>query len=215
LILDQVLLYELKLQEKTRDRSVLPAYFELAFGRTSPDGDPDSTAEFLRLKRRREDSIDVALIQGQIDRVDLNRAAGIAVAYDYKLSEGAKLEDIRSGRQLQIPIYLAALEQLFVPSFELGGGGYYTLRGKGARLNRGLYRLGFADCTNVTSRLAKMSDDDWQRIRREVERRIWEFIDGMRGGYFTVRPSQGRLTCKFCDYSAVCRYDAYRINRKH
>jgi ATP-dependent helicase/DNAse subunit B len=215
LILDQVLLHELKLQEKTSARGMLPAYFELAFGRTSEAADPGSTANFLRLKRGHEDSIDVALIQGQIDRVDLNRDEGVAIAYDYKLSQGAKLNDIRSGRQVQIPIYLAALEQLFLPSFQLGGGGYYTLRGKGARLNQGLYRLGYADCTNVTSHYSKMSDDDWQRIRRDVATRVWEFIDGMRAGRFRVKPSLGRMTCKYCDYAAVCRFDAYRINRKN
>ena len=96
----------------------------------------------------------------------------------------------------------------------LGGGGYYTLRGKGSRLNQGLYRLALADCTNVTSRYTKFDDLEWQRIRQEVVARVWEFIDGMRGGHFRVKPSLGRHTCKFCDYSAVCRYDAYRINRK-
>jgi RecB family exonuclease len=214
LILEQVLLYELKLQDKTSARGMLPAYFELAFGRTSEAADPGSTASFLRLKRGVKDSIDVALIQGQIDRVDVNRDEGVAIAYDYKLSEGAKLDDIRSGRQVQIPIYLAALEELFLPSFQLGGGGYYTLRGKGARLNRGLYRHAYADCTNITAPRSKMSDDEWEQVRRDVATRVWEFIDGMRRGSFRVKPSLGRTTCKYCDYSAVCRFDAYRINRK-
>lgn len=212
LILDQVLLYELRLQERTSARGMSPAYFELAFGRASQASDPNSTKDFLKLTR--PGSADTALVQGQIDRVDLNKKEGIAVAYDYKLSEGSKLDDLRSGRQVQIPIYLAALEQLFVPGFDLVGGGYYTLRGKGPRLNRGLYRLAFADCTSVTSRHTKLSDDDWQRFRVDVAKRVWEFIDGMRGGHFRVKPSLGRHTCKFCDYSAVCRYDAYRINRK-
>jgi ATP-dependent helicase/DNAse subunit B len=214
LILDQVLLYELRLQEKTSDRGVLPAYFELAFGRASAGSDPHSVKDYLKFERAGGSITEAALIQGQIDRVDLSQDGRVAVAYDYKLSEGAKLDDLRSGRQVQIPIYLAALEQLFLPEYELAGGGYYTLRGKGPRLNRGLYRLAFADCTSVTSPRAKMSDDDWRRIRRDVERRVWEFIDQMRSGRFRVKPSLGRLTCKFCDYSAVCRYDAYRINRK-
>src|SRR5207245_5185252 len=139
LILDQVLLYELRLQEKTNARGVRPAYFELAFGRTSEASDPNSTTQYLKLERA-EAAAEVALIQGQIDRVDVNEAERLAIAYDYKLSKGASLDDLKSGRQVQIPIYLAALEQLFLPSFDLGGGGYYTLRGKGARLNQGLYR---------------------------------------------------------------------------
>src|SRR5262249_7330698 len=168
LILDQVLLYELKLQEKTVEQRILPTYFELAFGRASQASDPGSTTEILKLKRAHESSIDVALLQGQIDRGDVSVQGRVAVAYDYKLSQGAKLDDIKSGRQIQIPIYLAALEQLFLPSFQLGGGGYYTLRGKGSRLNQGLYRLAYADCTNVTTRFTKLSDDEWHRIRRDV-----------------------------------------------
>jgi len=213
LILDQVLLYELRLQAKTGGR-VLPGFFELAFGRASEGSDPQSTKQYLKLKRAGAAN-EAALIQGQIDRVDLSDGERVAIAYDYKLSKGATLDDIRSGRQVQIPIYLAALEQLFLPSFDLGGGGYYTLRGKGARLNQGLYRTARADCTNVTSRWTKFDDLEWQRIRRDVTVRVWEFIDGMRGGHFKVKPSLGRHTCKFCDYSAVCRYDAYRINRKN
>src|SRR6185503_11597206 len=100
LILDQVLLYELRLQDKTDARGVRPRFFELAFGRASQAADPDSTSEFLQMKRPGADSSDdVALIQGQIDRVDIGEAG--AVAYDYKLSQGAKLRDLETGRALQ------------------------------------------------------------------------------------------------------------------
>jgi hypothetical protein len=149
LILDQVLLYELRLQEKTNDRGIRPAYFELAFGRASQASDPGSSPDYLKLPRAGGDGAETALLQGQIDRVDINERERVAVAYDYKLSQGAKLEDIETGRQVQIPIYLAALEQLFLPGYALAGGGYYRLRGSASRLNQGLYRLTFADCTNV------------------------------------------------------------------
>lgn len=214
LILDQVLLYELRLQEKTNARGVRPAFFELAFGRASQASDPGSTSDFLKLERPPGDASEVALLQGQIDRVDMNKDAGVAVAYDYKLSQGARLNDIEAGREVQLPIYLAALEQLFLPGFDLGGGGYYRLRAGSNRLNQGLYRESFADCTNVTYAKAKLDDVEWERIRGEVRRRVWDFIDGMRGGLFRVKPSLGKTTCKFCDFSAVCRYDPYRINRK-
>ena len=80
--------------------------------------------------------------------------------------------------------------------FVSAGGGYYTLRGKGARLNQGLYRHALADCTHLTSSRVKFSDEDWQRIRDDVTRRVWQFIDGMRSGHFRVQPSLGRLTCR-------------------
>jgi len=215
LILDQVLLYELRLQEKTNARGIRPTYFELAFGRVSPGSDPHSTTEYLRLERKHVGASEIALVQGQIDRVDLNGDEQVAIAYDYKLSRGAKLNDIEAGRELQLPIYLAALEQLFLPGYQLGGGGYYTLRSKGSRLNQGLYRSAFGDYTNVTYAKARLDDVEWYRVRNEVAKRVWDFIDGMHGGNFRVKPSLGKHTCKFCDYSAVCRYDTYRINRKN
>ena len=214
LILEQVLLHDLRLQERTQARGMLPTYFELAFGRPSQASDPSSKADYLKIPRPGDGSSEAASIQGQIDRVDVSESGRSVVAYDYKSSQGAKHKDMSAGRQLQIPIYLAALEQLFLPSFELAGGGYYRLRGRGQRLNEGLYRKMLSDCTNVTSRIAMVDDIEWQRIRSEVSRRVWQFIDGMRAGDFRVRPSEGKKTCKFCDHSAVCRYDAYRINRK-
>ena len=213
LILDQVLRYELRLQERTNPRGIRPAYFELAFGRASQASDPSSSTDYLKVSRSRAGATETALFQGQIDRVDISERDQVAVAYDYKLSQGAKLDDIESGRQVQIPIYLAALEQLFLPGYTLAGGGYYKLKARGPRLNQGLYRRMFADCTDTT-RATQVDDAEMDRIRKEVGRRVWEFIDGMRGGHFRVQPSLGKLTCKFCDYSAVCRYDSYRINHK-
>jgi ATP-dependent helicase/DNAse subunit B len=213
LILDQVLLYELRLQEKTKGRGIRPAYFELAFGRASQASDPSSSPDYLKFERDALNGSENALLQGQIDRVDINERDGVAVAYDYKLSQGARLEDIETGRQVQIPIYLAALEQLFLPGYELAGGGYYKLKARGPRLNQGVYRAMFTDCTDTT-RATHVDDIKFARLRAEVEKKVWEFIDGMRGGHFRVRPSLGKMTCKFCDYSAVCRYEPYRIGQK-
>ncbi|HXM48727.1 MAG TPA: PD-(D/E)XK nuclease family protein, partial [Pyrinomonadaceae bacterium] len=212
LILDQVLLYELRLQAKTKARGIRPAYFELAFGRASQASDPSSSPDYLKVARSGAGD-ETALFQGQIDRVDINEREGIAVAYDYKLSQGARLEDIETGRQVQIPIYLAALEQIFLPGYQLAGGGYYKLKSRGPRLNQGIYRIFYTDCTDTT-KATHVDDIEFARLRAEVQKKVWEFIDGMRGGHFKVRPSRGKQTCKFCDYSAVCRYEPYRISRK-
>jgi ATP-dependent helicase/DNAse subunit B len=139
---------------------------------------------------------------------------GGAVAYDYKLSHGARLRDFETGRALQIPIYLAALEQLFLPNIDLAGGGYYILRARGPRLNQGMYRHALCNHTDVSYAKVKLDEFEWRRIRSETAKRVWEFIDAIRDGRFRVKPSLGRTTCKFCDYSAVCRFDGYRISRK-
>ncbi len=214
IILEQVLLFELQLQEKTADLGVRPARFELAFGGTrSAAKDPHSTDAPLELTRSNFVGEERMRISGQIDRVDIARDETL-IAYDYKLSKGARKEDILEGRSLQIPIYLDALEKLFFPDRKIAGGGYYTLRGGTERRNTGLYRAAFADYLALQAKKSVFSEPDWHKFRAEVTARIWEFLDRMRSGRFTVDPSEGGKTCRFCDYNAMCRYEKWRIDAK-
>ncbi|HTG17780.1 MAG TPA: PD-(D/E)XK nuclease family protein, partial [Blastocatellia bacterium] len=214
LLLEQVLDYELELQEKTRTRDVRPGYFELAFGMKGGAVDPHSTEQPLELHREHGDQTETVRVRGQIDRVDLARD-GTAIAYDYKLSKGAGLDDMIEGRALQLHIYLAALEQLLLPGSEIAGGGYYTMKGGHTRRNQGLYRAAFGDYTGVGTRTAStLSDSEWRAVRAEMQARVWEFIDGMRAGQLEVEPSAPEATCPHCDYSAVCRYEKFRIRGK-
>ena len=216
ILLDQVLLYELEVQEESAAQNVLPAYFEVAFGGArSAAKDPDSTDEPLELTRPTLIGDEAIKISGQIDRVDVARDDTV-VAYDYKLSTGASKVDMLSGRNLQLPIYLEALEKLILPDRPIAGGGYYIIRGAKDRRNTGLYRTTHLDYVNLSARLKNsvLSDEEWQSVREIVIAKIWKFLDGMRAGRFIVDPSQGVKTCKFCEYGAVCRYSRDRIWRK-
>jgi ATP-dependent helicase/DNAse subunit B len=215
IILEQVLLFELEVQERNEAARFAPSRFELAFGGTqSAAKDPNSVDTPLQLRRSTFVGEEIMKISGQIDRVDIADDRTV-VAYDYKLSKGAGEDDIREGRSLQIPIYLEALEQLFFPAQPIAGGGYYTMRGGTDRRNRGIYRSSFNEYLGLKTNLKSLyGETEWQQVRTEVIARIWDFLDRMRAGAFTVEPSEGPKTCKFCDYSAVCRYDKYRIERK-
>ncbi|MGH9907936.1 MAG: PD-(D/E)XK nuclease family protein, partial [Pyrinomonadaceae bacterium] len=215
IILEQVLLFELDTQQKSEDTGLAPARFELAFGETrSTAKDPDSIDKPLQLRRANLAGEETLKISGQIDRVDLAEDKTI-VAYDYKLSKGARKEDILEGRSLQIPIYLEALEQLFFPHQQIAGGGYYTLRGGTERRNTGMYRREFNDrYLGLAAKNSMFTESEWGLFRAEVTARIWDFLDRMRAGTFTVVPSEGYKTCRFCDYSVMCRYNKYRIERK-
>ncbi len=213
IILDQVLLYELSVQKQTR-ADVRTQYFEVAFGMRPRDAaDPASKLEQLELKRATAHGEEVIRIQGQIDRVD-EAADGTLVAYDYKLSTGADAVDMTSGRSLQLPIYLEALERLLLPGKTVAGGGYYILKARPGRRNLGIYRKDFSDYLGLQARNSILTDSDWHKVRAEVVERIWDFFDRMRAGDFRVRPSLGYKTCRFCDYSAVCRYEKYRMRWK-
>ncbi len=215
ILLDQVLLYELDIQERVSAQGVVPAYFELAFGNMrSTARDPDSTDQPLELKRSTFVGEETLKISGQIDRVDV-ATDHTMIAYDYKLSTGSSKEDIKSGRSLQLPIYLEALEKLILPDHTVGGGGYYVIRGGNDRRNRGLHRAAAVEYSGIKKTvLGVMGDEEWQQIRADVITRIWNFLDHMRAGDFSVQPSERKKTCRFCDYGAVCRYDRYRIEGK-
>ena len=214
ILLDQVLLYELEVQSAAEGQQVLPSYFEVAFGgMKSAAKDPDSKEEPLELTRKAFVGEETIKISGQIDRVDVAEDNTL-IAYDYKLSTGSSRSDIMSGRSLQLPIYLEALEKLILPDQPIAGGGYYVIRGGQDRRNKGLYRASQLDYLHLRAKNSVFTDDDWQRIREQVVARIWEFLDGIRAGRFIVDPSERLKTCRFCDYSAVCRYDRDRIDRK-
>jgi ATP-dependent helicase/DNAse subunit B len=214
ILLDQVLLYELEIQEAAEREQVLPAYFEVAFGgMKSAAKDPESKDAPLEITRDTFVGEESIKISGQIDRVDVARDNTI-VAYDYKLSTGSNRGDITSGRSLQLPIYLEALEKLILPDHPIAGGGYYVIRGAQDRRNKGLYRASQLDYLRLRAKNSVFSDDDWQTIRAQVVAKIWEFLDRMRAGDFRVDPSERLKTCRFCDYRAVSRYDRDRIERK-
>jgi ATP-dependent helicase/DNAse subunit B len=215
ILLEQVLLYELGLQEEAAVTGVVPAYFELAFGAArSAAKDPSSIDEPLMLTRSTFVGDESIKVSGQIDRVDL-APDNTLVAYDYKLSVGATKEDIRSARSLQIPLYLEALEKLIFPGTDIAGGGYYIIRGGNERRNRGLYRKEKNEYYKIKpNTMAVMGEDEWRQIRAEVIAKVWGFLDEMRAGRFLVNPAERKKTCKFCDYGAVCRYDRGRIEMK-
>jgi ATP-dependent helicase/DNAse subunit B len=215
ILLDQVLLYELEIQEQAAAAGVLPAYFEVAFGgMKSVARDPRSTDQALELTRSTFVGQEAMKISGQIDRVDVARDNTL-IAYDYKLSTGSSKEDIKAGRSLQLPIYLEALEHLLLPDHQIAGGGYYIIRGGGERRNKGLHRASLLDYSGIGKKAGGViSDDEWQQIRNDVIAKIWDFLDNMRAGQFGVNPSEKQKTCRFCDFAAVCRYDRYRIDGK-
>ena len=216
ILLDQVLLYELEIQQEAAAEGVVPALFEVGFGGVKSSArDPHSKDEPLELIRPTFVGEEVLKISGQIDRVDLARDNTL-IAYDYKLSTGSSSDDIKSGRSLQIPIYLEALEKLILPDHPIGGGGYYVIRGGNDRRNKGLHRSKASPYSRLNPTVhSLLSDEEWQRTREEVIAKIWNFLDHMRAGHFGVNPSEKEKSCRFCDFAAVCRYDRFRIDRKN
>jgi ATP-dependent helicase/nuclease subunit B len=213
--LDGLLRDEIELQTATGADGPVPTHFELAFGLPRIDSDSLSTPEPLVLRRNGVGIPDTLALRGQIDRVDV-APDGTVVAYDYKASKGPAVRDMDAGRDVQLGVYLAALENLFLTEGqELAGGGYYSLRTGSTRRNNGLYRNDLSSHTRIRSGAASsLSPEQWRGLRDRVEANVFRFFDRIRNGDFRIVPSLDEKTCAHCDCSAICRFDKHRILRK-
>ena len=214
IVLDNFLADELRVQEKISATGMRPSFFELGFGFTGEGVDPSSVKAYVDLERVRSDAdIDRIQIRGKIDRVDL-ADDGTLVAYDYKLTNGAGREDMEEGRELQLGIYLEALERLFYPGTAIAGGGYYLVQNARARRNQGLYRADFSKYTGIGAVQSNFDDETWYDLRQTMMDRVWDFWDFMRAGRFDVAPTAPNKSCTHCDYRALCRFERHRIGEK-
>ncbi len=214
-ILDTVIRFldaEIQYQQQTGGR-MHPHWLELGFGMSPGEKErchPDSRREPLVLRRpgasRTGLTEDRIQIRGRIDRVDRS-ADGRYIVYDYKSGEGASVEEMEEGSDLQIPLYIRALQHLFLkPGEEVIGGGYYSVR-TGKR-TRGLYREEFAELTAISGRArASLATSAWQEHLAQAERFAWQYVEGMRRGDFRVLP-KNEACCPRCDFRIVCRYKA-------
>eukprot|EP00913_Durusdinium_trenchii_P023299 g21877.t1 len=122
--------------ESVWDAAPVPQHLELPFGNVSGEEDDTPSAPSYPPMTLGDDDAPT-LVRGRIDRVDLGTVDGQAVfnVVDYKSGKPPqfKLEDVESGRSLQLALYtLAALQ------FELAGPdaspfqiGYWSLRESG------------------------------------------------------------------------------------
>lgn len=208
-MLQQFLDAELAYQENVSSAGMQPHWLELGFGMTDLDtNDPASRKDHFVLTRNK----DRIKLRGRIDRVDRS-ADGKYIIYDYKLGAGSSLQDMQAGVDLQIPLYIRALAELFLtPGEEVVGGGYYSLRD--LHRNRGLYRADYQSHTGIGSRTrSNVTAEQWQQTLNDAEAFAWEYVAGMRRGDFRVEPKDDAC-CPRCLYRTVCRFDKQRIRIK-
>ncbi len=150
---------------------------ELNFGR---DGDRLSIP--LVVEGQHED----LRLQGVVDRID--EVEGQLLVLDYKSGSSAiPQDDLVEGVNVQMLIYLRAVEQLLA-THEVAGGMYLHLRNQ---KSSGWIKL----------------DANGERILQIAEGRIAENIAAARRGDFRVeprRPDNGKCT-RYCEFSELCR----------
>jgi ATP-dependent helicase/DNAse subunit B len=171
-----------------------PYLLEYSFGRPSDSGDPASTSQSFRL-----DAAGCPVrLNGRIDRVD-READGHLVVYDYKLGRGHTTGSVLELKNIQIPVYLEALEQLLGETAEAVGGCYLSLQ-EPSRTSGGIWRK---VKTGLDGRSKGLLDEaEWVEWLERMEQEVAQTVTAIRGGYFYLTDDK----CPgYCEYRVACR----------
>ncbi len=211
-------LLERFIQEEMRTSALstacMPKYLELGFGRHRPGRAPDSAS------REQPITIDAGgrhvLLRGIIDRVDTNDAQETFCVLDYKTGGSIPaLKDMRSGPELQLPLYVMAAQAILGEAFHFAAAGYFqTKDAQDCRRRNWFGNKEYADGA-VAHRLKKDATlepaeiNDWLAEEKAL---IGEAVTAIEAGRFHVTTlDETQAGCRVCDYKHICRFAGITI----
>lgn len=204
--LSQILEYEL-FEAAKQNYQLRPFLLEMSFGLKEELQERGAEAFVAPLVITQPSSKDHAgelrlKFAGKIDRIDQSQDGRYLIIYDYKTGKTP------SGFDLQLPIYVKAVEQIFHPEKELLGAGYFSI--KDCTRQIGIWRNLRADLIPVSKKSQYYFDQQrWQEIFAETDTLVFEIIHRIRAGDFKVNPTQE--CSEYCQYKKICRFDPSRI----
>ena len=213
--------------ERERDFEVHPRYFEVEFGpsvRSEPTDPQLSSTEAIMVGE--------VSLSGRIDRIELGN--GMFVIGDYKTgSTTPKLNDILEGRSLQLPLYVAVVEQLlkrqfssiqdFVDDLEpvQGVGGVYYVLQEESEAELGIGDKEFNKrAFEASSRSGQLlpnsryqitntdSDSDSNPIKSIVDvavKHANQYVRSIAKGDFQLTRHDKTKVCRYCSFKRICR----------
>ncbi len=217
-------------QERERDLEVQPHHFEVRFGlKNKKHTDP-----FLGS----EEPITVGEISlsGKIDRIELGN--GLFVIGDYKTGRTTpKLNDILEGRSLQLPLYVAVVEQLLRQQSaatqgceedpeSVGVGGVYYVLQEESTVELGIGRKEYnGRAFDVSSRSGQLlsnaepqtddtesdSEASFDEFRSVIDKSIDdanEYVRSITKGDFQLTSHDKAKVCRYCSFKRICRVGA-------
>jgi len=197
------------------DQPLQPQFFEVRFGpkRRSSDEADDSGSSALPFELDLGD--EKILLTGQIDRVDVGQVSGVTVfnIIDYKSGKEVRLKDekVRSGQQLQLPLYAMAAEKLLLADQDgqAMATGYWSIAGKGFQSGRS----GALEVRQLENRKLKTSKQ-WDDLQPVLLERVKQLVNGIRDGQFPVYNTDDNCT-RSCNLATICRVAHIRSLEKH
>lgn len=189
-------------KEYKNNFQTLPYKLEYGFG---------LSAKYQDSAENKKDSVDINLnnqtikLKGKIDRIDQRKNGEDIIIYDYKLSDKrGKTKDIFEYNELQIPLYILALQEI-MPKKQLMGGSYYSVL---KHTKNGIWKKDFVDYSPKTNRSSTvMNEETWENYFLNLKDKIEEILVGINNGDFRLDPKE----CDYCDGSHICRYNKMRV----
>ncbi|MBX2990865.1 MAG: exodeoxyribonuclease V subunit gamma [Bacteroidetes bacterium] len=192
--------------ERKRNSPLQPGFFEVGFGPQPGSRNRIDTQLFS------DEPVVAGNIQlsGKVDRVEIGDEAFVIV--DYKSGNvQARLDDVRSGISLQLPIYLYTIEQMLAAQFRReitpAGGLYYKLRSP-VELKVGVGSGEHKTELEVARSNANLlpSDAELKELIAQAINLVNSFVDEMTQGKFPLT-SHDKIdkVCTYCDYKTICR----------
>ena len=188
------------------DPNALPSRakrFELSFGsELDPDEphDPRSTPEPVSVTTPAGD----IRIRGRVDRVDdvnFDDVSGLLVV-DYKTGRVPNEGDVLAGRNLQMPLYAAAVEALL--GEPCVGGAFHRIGGSGR------FERFFAAVTTARGKNPYKVDDGYQAKLQAALETVGRFVGQMAAGRFDALPTHDCPS--YCPFRQMCQFSPVRAS---
>jgi len=184
-------------QRANTDMPAESLHFELSFGLGVSAADRAEPVEIALGPGR------TVLVAGRIDRVDrvtLDGRDGLLVV-DYKTGSLPGVKDITAGRNVQVPLYAAAVERML--GGEAFGGAFHRVCGN-------LDERYFARVKRYGGRI--VPDGTYEPNRDRAVAQIGRFIGAMGAGRFDLAPT---YDCpSHCPFRRICQYSQPRAELK-
>lgn len=174
---------------------------ELAFGKLPREqDDPAAARQPLVLGQGAQQTV----VWGRIDRVDRGRAGDkdVFTVIDYKTGKrpSLKLDDLESGRGLQLPLYLLAVKRLGLAGpdavpFQMG---YWALK-----------ETGFSPGLRNRAKFGSLEQAVLDQLEATLDVVVPRLAEGIRSGRFVVENADEQCT-GHCAYRTVCRVNQIR-----
>jgi len=192
------ILFKLLKYEKESDDDFEAGYFETPFGNVDKDKSDSEAAGAGSI------NMNGVKLKGKIDRIEINEKEKLLRVVDYKLS-GKKptREELWSGISLQLPVYLAAAEQILFENYNE----------KLVPAEMVIYSLKYSegDFGKMRIKMASKKEEDENALISELLEKAKEYIasyvSSISGGKFPLSslPAREKLICGYCGLKPICR----------